>query len=99
MPTLYADWIRDGATVVSIGSTVPEQREIDVGVIDRCDLIVCDAVHEVAGETGDMIAATQAGITFDDKVVSLNALMRGELTDRLAAARLPLFKSVGCRMW
>ncbi|HMP56524.1 MAG TPA: ornithine cyclodeaminase family protein, partial [Novosphingobium sp.] len=56
-PILFADWIAPGALTVSIGSTVPAQREIDVSVVARSDIIVCDMVHEVVEETGDMIAA------------------------------------------
>ena len=95
LPILFGDWLAPGATVVSIGSTVPEQREIDVSVIDRCDLIICDALEEVLNETGDMLAAAQAGVSFRDKSFSLNALMRGEIDDRRAAATMPMFKSVG----
>ena len=81
--------------VVSIGSTLAEQREIDTSVVEVCDLIVCDAVDEVVNETGDMIAATQAGIAFADKLVPLNDLMSGLCNSRLQSIRLPMFKSVG----
>jgi alanine dehydrogenase len=94
-PVLLGRWLREGMLVVSIGSTLPEQREIDEAVVERCDLIVCDTIEEVANETGDMIAAKKAGIPFHDKMVSLNDLMTGATGDRLAKARLPMFKSVG----
>jgi ornithine cyclodeaminase/alanine dehydrogenase len=95
IPILHGAWLRPGTVVVSIGSTLPEQREIDVSVVDVCDLIVCDTVEEVVEETGDMLAATAAGIDFHHKLGSLDALVRGELDARLAKARLPMFKSVG----
>lgn len=94
-PILYGDWIKPDAVTVSIGSTVPQQREIDVSVAAQSDLIVCDMLHEVVSETGDMIAAVEAGVKLDDKCYSIEALMAGELSDRLAQARYPLFKSVG----
>ncbi|EQB03828.1 hypothetical protein L288_14610 [Sphingobium quisquiliarum P25] len=94
-PILYGDWLRDGAVVASIGSTVPEQREIDISVIKRADLIVCDMVEEVLEETGDMIAAHEAGIEFHDKSFGLFDLMSGSLDSRVQAARNPMFKSVG----
>jgi len=94
VPILYGDWLPETATVVSIGSTVPEQREIDASVVARCDRIVCDDVHEVVAETGDMREAERAGVRFADKTFSLHALMSGEL-DSLPPARRPLFKSVG----
>lgn len=95
VPILYGNWLRNDATVVSIGSTVPEQREIDVSVVERSDVIVCDVLHEVLEETGDMLAATAAGLSFADKSFAADTLMRGELEDRLATAGIRMFKSVG----
>ncbi len=94
-PILYGDWLDNCRAVVSVGSTVPEQREIDTSVVARCDLIVCDVLDEVMHETGDMIAAKEAGVSFEHKCVSLNELLCGTIEDRVKAARMPMFKSVG----
>ena len=95
LPILFGPWLGAQATVVSIGSTITLQRELDVSVVDRADVIVCDTLHEVLEETGDMIAARDAGISFRDKAVSLSELMSGACEQRLKAAQLRLFKSVG----
>jgi alanine dehydrogenase len=92
---LQGDWLGAASVVVSIGSTVPSQREIDVSVVAACDLIVCDAVDEVLEQTGDMLAAARAGIALREKAFSLHELLAGDLDERLAAARRPMFKSVG----
>lgn len=94
-PILEGAWLKDGMSVVSIGSTLPEQREIDPQTVEVCDLIVSDMPDEVAEETGDMLAARAAGVEFESKMVSLNDLVRGGCADRVKAARLPMFKSVG----
>jgi alanine dehydrogenase len=94
-PILFGDWLGPRTTIVSIGSTVPSQREIDVSVVEACDLIVCDALEEVVEQTGDMLEAARAGIDFRDKTFSLHQLLSGELDERLASARRRLFKSVG----
>jgi ornithine cyclodeaminase/alanine dehydrogenase len=94
-PVILGKWLHPGMLVVSIGATLPEQVEIDPRTAEVCDLIVCDTIEEVVEETGDMLAAAAAGIKFDHKLVSLNDLMRGRADDRLAAAKLPMFKSVG----
>jgi ornithine cyclodeaminase/alanine dehydrogenase-like protein (mu-crystallin family) len=94
-PILFGDWIKPGAVTISIGSTVPQQREIDVSVTAQSDVIVCDMLHEVVSETGDMIAAAQAGISVSEKCFSINELMAGKLAERITAARYPMFKSVG----
>ncbi|MFS2092916.1 ornithine cyclodeaminase family protein [Pseudomonas sp. Pseusp11] len=94
-PILFGDWLKPGATVVSIGSTIPEQREIDVSVVERSDLIICDTLEEVLTETGDMIAARAAGIEFHHKAFSLADLMSGACNEQMASAKAPMFKSVG----
>jgi alanine dehydrogenase len=92
---LFGDWLPEQTTVISIGSTVPSQREIDVSVVAACELIVCDDVDEVAEQTGDMIEAERAGIEFRSRTFSLHQLLAGELDERVAGARRPLYKSVG----
>ena len=94
-PILFGADLADGMTVVSIGSTVAEQRELDVSVLTRCDLMVCDTPSEVLGETGDLLAATEQGIDVRDRcVLAARARVR---RDRQPGARgpPPLFKSVG----
>ena len=94
-PIFDGEWLQPGMLVVSIGSTMATQREIDPRTIERSDLIVCDAVEEVSGETGDFIAARNAGVAFEHKMASLNDLVLGKLEARLAGARLSMYKSVG----
>ena len=94
-PILFGDNLRPGVTVVSIGSTVATQREIDVSVVASADLIVCDDVGEVVDETGDMIAAAEAGLSIRDKSFALHELMSGALDDRVQRAEIRMFKSVG----
>lgn len=94
-PILFGQSLSLETTVVSIGSTVPDQRELDVSVVAGCDLIVCDALEEVLEETGDMIEAARAGISFRDRCFSLHALLCGEIDTLRADSRISLFKSVG----
>jgi ornithine cyclodeaminase/alanine dehydrogenase len=93
-PVLRGEWLRPGATVVSIGSTLPEQREVDVDVIRRAGLIVADMVDEVAHDTGDLIAAAREGVAFGDKLHSLSDLIGGRLPAR-APGDIAVYKSVG----
>jgi ornithine cyclodeaminase/alanine dehydrogenase len=95
VPILYGEWLAPEAVVVSIGSTVPEQREIDVSVVEWCELIVCDDVEEVVHETGDMIEAAGTGVMFAEKTFSLHGLFAGQLDARLTDAERRMFKSVG----
>ena len=94
-PTLQGAWLERGTMVVSIGSTVPEQREVDPEVVRRADTIVADVPEEVAQETGDMIAAREAGVAFEAKIAALADLVQERVTVRQSADNNILFKSVG----
>jgi alanine dehydrogenase len=96
-PTLLGEWLDDNATVISIGSTLPEQREIDASVVARAAVIVADMVEEVANDTGDMLAARQAGIDFASRLISLADAVGDP--DRIPKSRgLRLYKSVGAAL-
>jgi len=95
---LEGAWLEPGVLVASIGATLPEHREIDSAVIERCDFIVADMPEEVMEETGCFRAATIEGIRFEHKFVSLNALIAGKVDERMRAARQPMFRSVGASL-
>jgi alanine dehydrogenase len=92
-PVILGAWLEPGMTVVSIGSTLPEQREVDEGVISRATVIVADMPEEVAHDTGDMLAAKRAGIEFEGKLVPLSDLVAGKC--RREPEDIVLYKSVG----
>ncbi len=94
-PVLEGAWLKPGVMVVSIGSTLPEQIEVDPEVIRRAEVIVADVPEEVMHETGDMLAAAKAGVAFADKVISLHDLVQGRRPAAQRADNIILFKSVG----
>ena len=94
-PVLRGAWLPLGATVVSLGSTLPEQREVDEDTIARAACIVADMPHEVAHDTGDAIAAVRAGVQIAEKLVPLSALAAGQVSPRRADTDIVLYKSVG----
>ena len=94
-PVLDGSWLEPGMTVVSIGSTLPEQREVDVQTLARAARIVADMPEEVAHDTGDALAAKQAGIDLESKMISLSDLASGAAPGRLSREDIVLYKSVG----
>jgi len=96
-PTLMGEWLDDSTIVISIGSTLPEQREIDASVVARAGMIVADMVEEVANDTGDMIAARQAGIDFETRLISLAAAI-ADPTRIPKSVGVRLYKSVGAAL-
>lgn len=94
-PVIQGDWLEPGMTVVSIGSTLPEQREVDERTMARAALIVADMPEEVIHDTGDGIAAAASGIDLAGKLVSLADIASGSVPGRRAASDIILYKSVG----
>ncbi|WP_030437420.1 ornithine cyclodeaminase family protein [Actinoplanes subtropicus] len=94
-PTIEADWVADTATVVSIGSTTPAQRELPADLIARAGVVVADGVDEVVHGSGDMIAARAAGIDVDRLTVSLNSVLLGDITVDVDRG-IRIYKSTGC---
>ena len=93
-PVLRGAWLEPGMTVVSIGSTLPEQREVDEQVLARASLIVADMVEEVAHDTGDMLAAVKANVHVASRLVSLDDFVAGRAA-RKEASDIVVYKSVG----
>ena len=94
-PTLHGESLAPGMTVLSIGSTLPEQREVDASVIAAAGLVVADMVDEVVHDTGDMLAAKRAGITFEHNVIPLSDVVGGRHAGRTSPEQIVLYKSVG----
>ena len=83
-PILLGRWLEPGMTVVSIGSTVREQREVDAEVIARADVVIADVLDEVLHDSGDLVAARQAGIE-PRRIASLADLVGGRESGRTSA--------------
>ncbi|MDV6286091.1 ornithine cyclodeaminase family protein [Rhodococcus jostii] len=94
-PILLGAWLEPGMTVVSIGSTVREQREVDPEVIARADVVIADVLEEVLHDSGDLIAATQAGIDVTDRIAALSDLVSGTHPGRTTTEQIVVYKSVG----
>jgi len=82
-------------SIVSIGSTLPEQFEVDVDVVRRAQLVVADMPDEVARDTGDMLAATAAGVEIAGKLLPLSEVIGGRHLARNTPQDIVLYKSVG----
>jgi alanine dehydrogenase len=94
-PVLRAQWLAPGTTVASVGSTLPEQREVDERTLDLADVIVADMPDEVAQQSGDGLAAIRSGIDLPSKLVSLNTLVHTPSAVRREPTSIVVYKSVG----
>ncbi|AYC31283.1 ornithine cyclodeaminase family protein [Pseudomonas cavernae] len=94
-PVLLGDWLQPGMIVLSIGSTLPEQRELDVVCMARATLIIADMPEEVLHETGDSLVAVAEGVDLASKTVGLDEVVSGKVPARGSAADIVIYKSVG----
>lgn len=94
-PVLQGAWLQPGMLVVSVGSTLPEQREVDAAAMARATRIVSDMPEEVAHDTGDALAAVREGVDVAGKTVALADVLCGRAPSRMRGDEIVLYKSVG----
>jgi alanine dehydrogenase len=83
-----------GAVVLSIGSTRPDLRELDVATFARARAVLVDDAEQVLGESGDVAAAVDAGAITQDDLISLPNWNHGS-APVVDGRDLVVFKSVG----
>ena len=89
------EWMERGQHVVSIGSTTPQLREIDVATFERADVAVFDAtIEQVKEESGDVIALYADDVGWQASIQLVDVLT-GDHPGRSSADQITLFKSVG----
>jgi ornithine cyclodeaminase/alanine dehydrogenase len=92
-PVIQAAWLEPGVHVNSVGTARPTQREIDIDVFRRADIVVVDTRGGVFTEAGDCIAASE--IIAPEQTYELADLVGGYAPTRTADCQITLFKSVG----
>lgn len=81
---------------MSIGSTTPSVRELDVAVLARADAVAFDVPAEVvAAESGDVIAWSGLDRAAAAAVPTLGELLRAQAPGRRRAEDVTVFKSIG----
>src|SRR5262245_14489549 len=95
-PVLDGADLREGAVVLSIGSTRPNLRELDRPTLARSAALLVDHVSSVELESGDIIDALEHGALGREQMISMGAwLHNGHLPSRDRARDVLTFKSVG----
>lgn len=88
------DHLHPGLHVNSIGSTLPNQRELDTSAWAAADRIVVDTPG-VLHDSGDAIAARAAGVHDDHRVATLADVVAKRAAGRTGAHDITVYKSVG----
>lgn len=94
-PVLQRAWLKDGAHVNAVGSSIPTTREIDTATIAAARLFV-DRRESALNEAGDLLIPIQEGAVKPDHIqAELGQVIIGEVEGRRSAGELTLFKSLG----
>jgi ornithine cyclodeaminase/alanine dehydrogenase-like protein (mu-crystallin family) len=94
-PVLQRAWVKDGAHINAVGSSIPSTREIDTATMTAARLFV-DRRESALNEAGDLLMPMREGAFGADHIqAELGEVIIGSDPGRRSAAELTLFKSLG----
>lgn len=94
-PLLRGDWIKPGAHINAVGSSVANARELDGRAVQRSRLFV-DRRESALNEAGDFLLAKKEGLVGDDHILGeIGEILLGKVKGRTSSNDTTLFKSVG----
>jgi alanine dehydrogenase len=94
-PVIESAWVNDGAHVIALGASRPNQQEIDPALVARAHLVV-DSREAAVRESGDILRAIAEGrITADHVRAEIGEIVAGVKPGRQLDADVTLFKSLG----
>jgi ornithine cyclodeaminase/alanine dehydrogenase-like protein (mu-crystallin family) len=94
-PVLRREWLRPGAHVNAVGSSVPTARELDTATIAACSLFV-DRRESTVNEAGDYLLPLEEGAIGPDHIrAEVGEILIGKHPGRTAPDELTVFKSLG----
>jgi ornithine cyclodeaminase/alanine dehydrogenase-like protein (mu-crystallin family) len=97
-PVIEAEWIEPGALVVAAGSNWRNKAEIPPDLVAKAQTVVVDQLAAAQLESGDLIAAHDAGKFDWSRAVELGAVLAGKW-QRQPGPGITLFESHGIALW
>ena len=94
-PVVGGEWISQGVHINAAGSNSLNRREIDDGLVRKCDVIVVDSREQAKIECGDLLSPAERGIVDWEGVRELRDVVSGRVPGRNAAQEITLFESQG----
>jgi ornithine cyclodeaminase len=94
-PILKGEWIKAGAHVNAVGSSVPFARELDTAAMAKARLFV-DRRESTLNEAGDFLFARKEGAISDEHIRGeIGELLLGSVPGRQSPDEITVFKSLG----
>ena len=97
-PVIQADWVEPHALVVAAGSNFRNRAEIPPDLVARAQTVVVDQLAAAQLESGDLIAAHDAGKFDWSRAVELGAVVAGKW-QRQPGPGITIFESHGLALW
>ena len=94
-PVLRAEHLHPGIHVNSVGPASRDRVEVDPGIFDSFDRVVCDSASLVLDEAGDAYQAVSNHGFQPEHAEDLASLVAGNAPGRRQPEEMTLFKSVG----
>ena len=91
-PVLFADWIKPGACVISMGANAANRRELDAAIVTRAAIVVTDDPSQARIEAGEFIALAGNGALDWSKVLPLHRVVADP---PVLTGGFTVFKSLG----
>ncbi|MDQ5820798.1 MAG: ornithine cyclodeaminase family protein [Actinomycetota bacterium] len=94
-PIVQRDWLKRGAHVNAVGSSIPTTRELDTQTLAAAALFV-DRRESTLNESGDYLFAASDGAIGPEHIrAELGEVLAGTAEGRRSADELTVFKSLG----
>jgi ornithine cyclodeaminase/alanine dehydrogenase-like protein (mu-crystallin family) len=97
-PVIEADWVEPHALVIAAGSNWHNKAEVTSDLVARAQTVVVDQLGAAQLESGDLIAAHEAGKFEWSRAVELGAVVAGKW-QRPEGIGITLFESHGLALW
>lgn len=95
LPVVESAWVRDGAHINAVGSSIPTARELDTATVVRARLVV-DRRESALNEAGDFLIPRGEGAITDAHILGeLGEVLAGAAPGRRSPDDVTVFKSLG----
>ena len=93
-PLFRGEWLKQGAFVAAIGSSLPHTRELDDAALARAKAVVVEWRMQSMREAGDIERADPALLP-PEKIFELGDAVTGSVQPRQSADDILVYKAVG----
>ena len=94
-PVLETAWLREGTTVISIGSFAADRSEVPQDLLTTAARVVVDDIDTALEHAGPVVDAIASGLLTEDRLTSLGAVLTGRSPGRARASDIVFYNSVG----